>query len=387
MTADTAGGVWTYAVELARALPAHGVEVTLATGGAPLSDLQREKVARIPGLRLFESGCRVEWMDDPWDDVDRAGEWLRGLAARISPDVVHLNDYAHGSLDWGVPVVVVGHSDLCSRWRAVHGEDPPERYATYRRRVRSGLAAADRVVAPTAAMLEALARHHGPFADARVIPHGRDATAFRPLAKEPMIFAAGRLEDEAKNLALLEAAAPRLPWPVYVAGASRRPDEVDGGAGCRHTHPLGRLSARALAAWLGRAAIYALPARYEPFGLSALEAGLAGCALVLGDLPSLREVWGEAAVFVDPGDAATLEREIVRLAGDDARRGALAAAARRRAGELTAERMAEAYLALYGELTGSDDRGERLPADGGAAAAEWPRERRAAGGFAATWLR
>ena len=34
-----------------------------------------------------------------------------------------------------------------------------------------------------------------------------------------------------------------------------------------------------------------LPARYEPFGLSILEAALSGCALVLGDLPSLRELW------------------------------------------------------------------------------------------------
>ncbi len=32
-----------------------------------------------------------------------------------------------------------------------------------------------------------------------------------------------------------------------------------------------------------------LPARYEPFGLSVLEAALSGCALVLGDIPSLRE--------------------------------------------------------------------------------------------------
>ena len=64
---------------------------------------------------------------------------------------------------------------------------------------------------------------------------------------------------------------------------------------------LGRLSAGELADWYARAAIYALPARYEPFGLSALEAALSGCALVLGDIPSLREIWGDAALFVPPG--------------------------------------------------------------------------------------
>ena len=35
---------------------------------------------------------------------------------------------------------------------------------------------------------------------------------------------------------------------------------------------------------INTASIYALPARYEPFGLSILEAALSGCALVLGDI-------------------------------------------------------------------------------------------------------
>ena len=36
MTADTVGGVWTYAVELVRALAPHRVTVALATMGASL---------------------------------------------------------------------------------------------------------------------------------------------------------------------------------------------------------------------------------------------------------------------------------------------------------------------------------------------------------------
>ena len=67
------------------------------------------------------------------------------------------------------------------------------------------------------------------------------------------------------------------------------------------TTTLGLLSWKSTT-WMARAAIYALPARYEPFGLTALEAGLSGCALVLGDIPSLREVWGETACFVPPDD-------------------------------------------------------------------------------------
>jgi glycogen synthase len=356
MTADTVGGVWTYSVELARALASSGVEVALATMGGPPSELQRERVARIPGLKLFESTFRLEWMDEPWDDVERAGRWLTGLAERVEPDVVHLNGYAHGDLDWGRPVVVVGHSCVSSWWQAVHGTAPPaDPWARYAERVRAGLAAADRVVAPTAAMLAALEEHYGPLPPARVIANGRDPAAFPPRPKEPFVFSAGRLWDPAKNLAALEAAAPQVPWPIYVAGEARRPNGAAGGETViRHTHPLGRLSGRVLAAWLGRASIYALPARYEPFGLSALEAAMAGCCLVLGDLPSLREVWGEAATWVDPGDPAALGRELTRLAGDAEARATGAAAARRRAADLTAARMAEGYLALYRELAPSD---------------------------------
>jgi glycosyltransferase involved in cell wall biosynthesis len=99
--------------------------------------------------------------------------------------------------------------------------------------------------------------------------------------------------------------------------------------------------------WLARAAVYASPARYEPFGLSVLEAALAGCALVLGDLPSLRELWNDAAVFVQPGSAAQLRQVLSRVAADDRLREALALRARARALNLSATRMAERYHAAY----------------------------------------
>jgi glycogen synthase len=348
MTADTVGGVWTYALDLARALSERGIEVALATMGGPLADAQRETAERIPRLRLFESTFRLEWMEDPWRDVERAGEWLLRLESRIAPDIVHLNGYAHAALPWSAPKLVVAHSCVLSWWAAVKGEPAPGNWDPYRTAVKAGLAAADLVVAPSAAMLGALIEQHGPLTRSRVIPNGRDARLFRPAAKEEMIFAAGRLWDEAKNLAALERVAPDLPWPIYVAGERQHPD---GGEILPHsTRLLGRLTPRALAAWLGRSAIYALPARYEPFGLSALEAALAGCVLVLGDLPSLREVWRNRAVFVPADDPAALRATLLSLIESPDRRNALAAGARARALELTPERMLEGYLAAYGEL-------------------------------------
>jgi glycosyltransferase involved in cell wall biosynthesis len=106
-----------------------------------------------------------------------------------------------------------------------------------------------------------------------------------------------------------------------------------------------------MAAWFSRAPIYALPARYEPFGLSALEAGLAACALVLGDIPSLREVWDDAALFVPPGDAEALAAALNGLISDTPRRRALASRARLRALQFTPRRMATAYLQAYREVS------------------------------------
>ncbi len=351
MTADTVGDVWTYAVDLARGLSARGVEVALATMGDPLSDAQRECAERIPGLLLFESSFRLEWMEDPWRDVERAGDWLLGLEARFGPDLVHLNGYAHAALPWSAPRLVVAHSSVLSRWAAVEGEEAPEAWDRYRREVAAGLAAADLVVAPTAAMLADLARHHGLPRRSRIVANGRDGRLFRPAAaKEPIVFAAGALWDEARNLAALESAAPEVPWPIYVAGDTLPPEAGSPEAHAHLTRHLGRLSPRAHAVWLGRSSIYALPARYEPFGLSALEAALAGCALVLGDIPSLRETWRNRASFVPPEDPAALAAALRRLIEEPDRRASLAAGARKRAAELTPERMLDGYLAAYGEL-------------------------------------
>ena len=345
MTADAVGGVWTYALELARTLGTHGTEVALAVMGPPPTPSQRAETARLPNVTLYEGGYALEWMNDPWDEIARAGEWLLDLAEHCSPDLVHLNGYVHAALPWGRPVLVAAHSCVFSWWSAVYGDVPPPPYDEYRRRVRAGLAAADLVVAPTAAMLGALEDHYGPVTRDWVIHNARDFDGFTPAPKLPKILAAGRAWDQAKNLSLLDAAAPRVAWPVILAGDCQHPD----GGSLRFVdlHCLGNLNADAMRAQFAESAIYALPARYEPFGLSALEAGLCGCALVLGNIPSLREVWGDAATFVEPDDADGLAAALNRLIADNEWRREMGRRARTRALGYTLSEMAEQYLAAY----------------------------------------
>jgi glycosyltransferase involved in cell wall biosynthesis len=361
MTADAVGGVWQYALALGSGLVRSGVRVTLAVMGPPPAS-QREAATRL-GMQVRVSYGRLEWMADPWRDVDAAGRWLRELEARCAPDVVHLNGYCHANAGFRAPVLVAAHSCVCSWWRAVHAAPAPAGWNEYRARVSRGLSAAGVVIAPSAAMLDALRREYAAAMEhARVIPNG--ATLAAPgsggsrrgrasVAKEPCILAAGRLWDEAKNIQALCAAAPRLAWPVYVAGDACSPD----GARARTSgvRPLGRLEPSVLQSWLARASIYALPAKYEPFGLSVLEAALCGCALVLGDIPSLRENWSGAAVFVPPDDARALAAALARLISDPHERDRLGATARTRAAAFTPERMVAAYLDTYQELLAASE--------------------------------
>jgi glycogen synthase len=341
MTADAVGGVWTYALELARALGEMEIETHIATmGPLPKAD-QRAEAALIPTVTLYESNFRLEWMVEPWNDVSAAGDWLLNLSEKLRPDIVHLNGYCHASLDWRAPVIAVGHSCVLSWWRAVKEEHAPAQWRDYGFQVAKGLRMADAVVAPTHAMLDELRNCYGPLAFPVVIPNGRSVPEL-PCVKEHVILSAGRVWDEAKNIKALEAVADDLIWPVRIAG--------EGGAMSGNSRYLGRLSSDRLFREMAKASIFALPARYEPFGLSILEAALYGCALVIGDIPSLRETWDEAARFVDPNDEEALQYELSRLIESPQDRLTLARRALKRAKAFTSARMAQRYVELYTKL-------------------------------------
>jgi len=340
LVVDTVGGVWTYGLELTKALASRGVAVVLAALGEPLTPQQREAALASGAQRVYARDCALEWMRCPWGDVERSGDWLLKVAHETDADLVHLNGYAHAALPWHVPVVLGAHSDVLSWHKAVHGRPAGPEWDDYRDAVAAGLRGADTVVAPTAAMLDALADGFAVTRASVVIPNARDPHAFGAMTKEAFVLTAGRVWDDAKNVTALDRVAPRLPWPVLVAG--------DAGPG--RARRLGRVPEPRLRSLLGRAAVFAEPARYEPFGLAALEAGLSGCALVLGDIPSLREVWGDAAAFVDPNDDDALERELLGLIADDRRLHDLGERARRRALEYSPDRLGADYLELYEHL-------------------------------------
>lgn len=346
MTADAVGGVWTYALSLARAVP--DIEILIATMGPRPTRAQLRAAANV---QVVSSDYALEWMRSPWRDVDRAGAWLLELAARFRPDLVHLNGFAHAVLPFGVPVIAAIHSCVCTWHRAVHGRAAPPDFDGYRERVTAGLRAASALVGPTRAIVDEVLRAYGVARDATVIPNGCDSALWQPREKQPYVLAAGRAWDLSKGIDALELAAPRVAWPIHIAGSTVSPDGSR--PPLRATRPLGVLKPAALAHWMGHAAIYALPARYEPFGLSLVEAALSGAAIVAGEVSSLREVWGDAIAYVRPGDPDALVAELQRLIHDPLARRANAATARARALAFDLPAMGAAYRELYSSLLAS----------------------------------
>jgi glycosyltransferase involved in cell wall biosynthesis len=353
MTTDTVGGVFTYAITLATELARRGATVHLATMGAPMRKCQRAAAAAVPGMVVHESNHALEWMNEPWADVARAGEWLVQLERKVSADIIHLNGYSLATAGFRAPVVVVAHSCVLSWWQAVLGEPAPPSFDRYRIEVAAGIASADAVIAPTAWMMRSLGSHYGPLPFSAVVPNGAPLPDGEPCPhKERAVLAAGRLWDRAKNVEALARVAPGFAGPVRVAGSDVLFD------GSRRSLPnvevLGWLDAAALSRAMSAAAIFAHPARYEPFGLAPVEAALRGCALVLGDIESLREVWGDTATYVDPDDDDALAAALDTYAQDEDLRRAHAARAARRASMFTPARMTDGTIAVYTHALATD---------------------------------
>jgi glycogen synthase len=377
MTTDAVGGVWTFSLELAAALRVHGIDVVLAVVGPAPSPEQRT-AAEAVGLTVEQSPFRLEWMDDPWEDVWSTGHWLAALEQEHGCAVVHLNGFALGCWPFRAPVMVVGHSCVLSWWRAVRGQAAPAALDRYRHAVARGLRAASVVAVPTRWMRGALRDNYGCARDIHVIPNGVSGEHFipnAPASKEPFVLAAGRVWDEAKNLGALARVAGGLPWPIRIAGplslfpgggdqaaAHGRGDDGTAAslaADLANVERLGVLSSRDMARLYARASVFVSPARYEPFGLSILEAALSGCALLLGDIPSLRELWDGAATFVEPGDDLGLRRALANLIKRPLQRHRGAAQALERARRYRADAMAAAYAAHYLRLL--EQQPEHLP--------------------------
>lgn len=345
MTADAVGGVWTYAIDMAEGLTRRGVEITLVVMGPSPGRDQLLQAQAIPGLTLVDTALPLDWLASEPAEILEVGAALRGLARGTTADLIHLNSPALAAVGgFSAPVVGVCHSCTATWWSAVKDGPLPADFRWRAQALWRGMLACDALAAPTAAFAELTARTYEvprPF----VVPNGRTPAGAEAGPREPMVFTSGRLWDEGKNIAALDAAAALIEAPLQAAGPLQGPD--GGLVRLRHAQALGRLPAREVGQWLARAPIFASAALYEPFGLGVLEAAQAGCALVLSDISTFRELWDGAAVFVDPMSPEAFAQAFRRLLAEPEEAEWLGQLARVRAGRYGIDAMVAGMLDLY----------------------------------------
>ncbi|HUO26975.1 MAG TPA: glycosyltransferase family 4 protein [Candidatus Aquilonibacter sp.] len=357
VTADTLSGSWTYARELVTGLVTRGVRVTLVSfGEIPLPE-QTAWMELLHGLDYHPTAFRLEWMQEAEHDLDDSSAFLVGLVKELKPDVLHLNQFCYGNLPVDVPRVVMAHGDLVSWTLAVQGRTPsPTRWLKwYRDTIVRGIAGADAVVASSSSMLDTIrCCYTRPRRDAVIYP-GRNPVFFNPyVSKDDSVLCVGRLVDAGKQVFLLTQHAQ--PLSVCIVGAEQtvpRPSlpiraDVKVSTGEASVAIRGPQTEAQLRSLYSRAAIYVATARYDPLGMATLEAAFSRCAIVANDIPSFREVWGDAALYFETNNAASLSETLRRLNADRALCRGYAERAYARARErFTTRRMIDDYLHLY----------------------------------------
>lgn len=389
ITSDTVGGVWTYTQELVSGLSARGHRVTLVSFGKLPSADQATWLRDLANVDYRPTEYRLEWMEVAERDIEESRRYLEFLVREVRPDVLHFNQYCYGDIAVDVPRIVVAHSDVVSWWVAVHGTEPDDSpwMHQYRAHVTTGLRAADMIVAPSQWMLDAVARHYVAPKYGTVIYNGRSPELFDPdRRKEDYVLSVGRIWDEGKHVSLLmQSAEPKKDsfrpegttanspalqrWgtdsnngspvgttDVRIVGWIQEPGrEKKALPTCPpNVHLLGPKSQDELRYLYAEASIYAATSRYEPFGLSPLEAAFSGCALVMNDIPVFHELWGDAATYFPKDDPADLSRTLSELVQAPELRNRLANKAFLRACQkFTASRMVAEYESTYHQVASS----------------------------------
>lgn len=104
-----------------------------------------------------------------------------------------------------------------------------------------------------------------------------------------------------------------------------------------------------LQAYYAEASAFVFPSLYEGFGFPVIEAQCFATAVVAADIEILREVGGDACLFVPPTDAAAIAAGIDQVLSDPALRERLAIAGRANAARFTLAAWRSGYASAYAE--------------------------------------
>jgi mannosylfructose-phosphate synthase len=358
---DTGGQVL-YVLQLARSLAEMGVKTDIYTRWFDRSKPQIDPLPGCPDARVI----RIPAGDWEFIPKERIYEVLDVLAANMT-EFIRENgldyDLYHGHyVDAGIvcldvaealskPAFFTAHS--LGAWKRQRiGGDPAEMDATFNftKRVAEELRIFQSVVAQSATSteeIEKIEELYG-FKSPRIefIPPGVDVHEFRPLKQDeeeidtrvPLpkhyIFMVSRIAQPKGHDLLLPAFAriaedfPDL--HLLIAGGSAKPDEEERGIfehietfGSENglsdrIHPIGGVAHDDLPPYFRGAELFVLPARYEPFGMTALEAMSCRAPAVVSRFAGIEENLssGQDCLLVDPHDTAGFASALASLLSD-----------------------------------------------------------------------
>lgn len=298
-----------------------------------------------PGVRHLSIPLRL--VQPMW----RAFGVPRAEALTGPVDVVHSLDLVPPPTRY--PLVVTVHDLLTSELPSLH----PTRSQQMQRLQLAALDRSAAILTVSRSTADALIARGVDETRIQVTPHG--LSLFPPPSDPPIpggafVLAVGSLEPRKGHELLLRAVAheglERLDV-VFAGPEVGRADHLRAvaaelGMGDR-LRVLGRVEDAVLAGLYRDATAFCLPSWGEGFGLPVLEAMSFGTPVVVSDLPALREVAGDAALFVAPGDPECLARELRRVVEDDRLRDRLGRKGKERSSLFTWDATAEATVQAY----------------------------------------
>ncbi|GAA2899712.1 glycosyltransferase family 4 protein [Microbacterium esteraromaticum] len=294
-----------------------------------------------------------------------APAWMRWARAHrgFAPEVLHVQCFGPNGIyaerlhrRFGTPLIVSSHGETLGDDHGIYA-----RSALLRARLRTAIAAAAAVTAPSRFALDDLKAHHGLDSAGEIVANGVDLDVVPdalPVSDQPYLYAVGRLGLPKGFDLLIDAYArsglSRIPLIIGGEGPERDALQrrIDEAGLDERVRLIGRQSPQQVATGMAGALAVIVPSRFESFGIVALEAWRAGTALIMtsrgGAVDFVRHE--QNGLLVDPTDVDELAAALIRIVSDDELRVTIARAGHEDVDAFTWARAAEAYERIYDRL-------------------------------------
>jgi glycosyltransferase involved in cell wall biosynthesis len=365
-----------------------------AGGGEPATQMLIRSLDRLAGERMrltvLCARSNLEWVErqslrNTTPALVRASTpgntLLRGAAlalrARVHSRVGRQLEGRSGVIHFPLlPVVAVPGSPVAATVWDLQHRDLPRNYGPltrlYRRWAYDAVTkVADVIFAPTSVTAERIDAILPRGAEVRVVVPG----VIEPAADVDILGARAVLDGLGadrpfiyypaswwphKNHDTLFAAVRQLPEEVGLVLSSGTPEAIGNaadlaarlGIGARVRH-VGHVNAATVRGLYRLARAVAYPTAYEGFGIPPIEAMAQGTPVVASDIPVLREVIGNAALFVDHREPTQLAAAIAELLDESPERDRVVRDGTARARLYEADRGAERHMAEYERISGT----------------------------------